>query len=120
MDYYEAAQLLSKGLEYIEGTDKAKLLERIAFCKFHTNDYESALDYLERYSDIKGVQKWIKFGLPLVYYNIIYKKQGEPRYYFLVFHPEKGILSWKRSFEEDDSGKRLKVDAARKLIQKLF
>ncbi len=94
---------------------------------FNLNDYqavsylevnESALDYLERYSDLKDVQKWIKSGLPLVYYNIIYKKQGEPRYYFLVFHPEKGILSWKRSFEEDDSGKRLKVADARKLIQK--
>ncbi len=79
---------------------------------------ESALDYLERYFKLSGVQKWIKNGLPLVYYNIIYKKQGEPRYYFLVSHPEKGILSWKRSFEEDDSGKRLKVDVARELILK--
>jgi len=78
--------------------------------------YEGVLDYLESAFGREQTQAWIRDGLPLVLYQVGFKKQGEPRSIYAFFHPNGQVLGWQKNLEEDDPGEPVEEGTARTLI----
>jgi hypothetical protein len=73
-----------------------------------------ALDYVERAFGRDESQRLLA-SVPLVTYSVRLKKGGDRRAYLVTLHPEKGVVGWIRSIEDDEPGPRVTVEAARAL-----
>jgi hypothetical protein len=73
----------------------------------------AALDYLLRHFGRETTQQFIREGFPIFLYEVRLKRRGDPDALSVEIHPEKGIVSWGRSVQEDAPGAVLEVEAAR-------
>ena len=91
---------------------------------FDTSRYSSAewirvdspaLDYAERTFGRERTQAWIVEGLPLYEYRVGFKYPGQATTMLAVVHPDRGVLGWSVSVEDDEAGLGLPVERAREL-----
>ncbi len=76
---------------------------------------EFALDYVTRTFGIGAAQKLISGGEPLYVYEIDFKKRGDPDSIWVEFHPERGVIGWGRTVQEDAPGAALSAGRAREV-----
>ena len=71
------------------------------------------LDYLMRKFGMGRTQALIRAGEPIFVYETELKQRGNPDSMFVVLHPERGVVSWGRTVQEDAAGATVSMDAAR-------
>lgn len=71
------------------------------------------LDYLLRAFGRARTQELIRGGSPIYVYEAQFKRYGDPDIVSVMVHPEKGVLGWIRTVQEDAPGAVLEPDAAR-------
>ncbi len=79
---------------------------------------ESALDYVERTFGRAHAQTMIRQGYPLIAYDVTFKRAGSVQTYGIGMHPGGSVLNWRKSLQEDDPGRRIGSEAARKLARR--
>src|SRR5512140_1061128 len=72
-----------------------------------------ALDYVTRSFGIGAAQQMIARGEPLYFYEIDFKKRGDPDSLWVDIHPQRGVIGWGRSVQEDARGEALTAERAR-------
>jgi len=72
------------------------------------------LDYLMRKFGMTRTQDLIRSGEPIFVYETELKRRGDPDSIFVVLHPERGVVSWGRTVQEDAPGATGSMDAARR------
>ncbi len=74
---------------------------------------EAALDYVERTFGGEAAQTLIAAGAPLVSYDVLLKRAGDPDARWATLHPTGALRGWTRGVQDDAAGARLPLDAAR-------
>jgi hypothetical protein len=74
-----------------------------------------ALDYLVRKFGIAEAQKMIARGEAIYLYQVMFKKRGDPDAIVVELHPNRGVIAWWRTVQEDAPGATISADAARRL-----
>jgi hypothetical protein len=97
-------------------TDRGYDLEGWSHTAYLSLDDE-VLDYLETSFGLEGAQERVREGRDIFRYRVLFKKGGDSHVFRIDMHPARGVLSWSRSFEEDDAGASLDVEEARKLAE---
>ncbi len=91
-----------------------------------TNGYEAAsalrldgfaLDYVTRTFGIGEAQRLIRSGEPLYFYQVVFKKRGNPDAIWVDIHSIRGAVGWGRTMQEDAPGAFLPADQARAIAQ---
>ena len=78
---------------------------------------ESLMDYLEPAFGKEQVQDWVRQRLPLVEYQIGFKKPGEPRSLSVFLHPDGSVQGWYKQLEVDDPGPTLDEEVAWEMVR---
>lgn len=76
------------------------------------------LDYLMRKFGMRRTQDLIRSGEPIYVYETELKRRGDPDSIFVIVHPERGVISWGRTVQEDAPGAVLTTDAARAIARR--
>jgi hypothetical protein len=74
---------------------------------------EAGLDYVERTFGSAAAQTLIGAGAPLVSYDVLLKRAGDPDARWATLHPTGALRGWTRGVQDDAAGARLPLDAAR-------
>lgn len=74
-----------------------------------------ALDYAERTFGRERTQQWIAEGLPLVSYDVLLRKRGEPDSLSVTLGADGALYGWSKEMQEDEPAASVDVDRAREL-----
>ena len=74
---------------------------------------EAALDYAERTYGRDAAQQLVRAGAPLVVYDVLAKRSGNPDGFAVTIHPSGRVVGWSAGVQDDRPGARLPVDSAR-------
>jgi hypothetical protein len=77
----------------------------------------AALDYVERAFGRDVAQRLVREGVPLVAYDVLFKRAGDPDGRVVSLHPGGAPLAFSRGVQDDEAGARLPVDSARALAR---
>jgi hypothetical protein len=78
---------------------------------------EAALDYAERTYGRDAAQQLVGAGAPLVVYDVLAKRGGNPDGFAVTLHPSGRLVGWSAGVQDDRPGARLPVDSARVLAR---
>jgi len=78
---------------------------------------EAALDYAERTYGRDAAQQLVRAGAPLVVYDVLAKRSGNPDGFAVTIHPSGRVVGWSAGVQDDRPGARLPVDSARVLAR---
>ena len=74
-----------------------------------------ALDYLVRKFGIAEAQRMIARGDAIYLYQVMFKQRGNPDGMIVELHPNRGVIAWWRTVQEDAPGAIIDRQAARQL-----
>ena len=72
---------------------------------------EAAMDYVVRSLGSRAPDSLGQIGLPLLWYRLLYKKEGSPDIYGVQWYAN-GAVGWYRRLETDGKGDTLAADSA--------
>ena len=79
---------------------------------------EELLDYLHRAFGRDQTQRLIREGFPIYLYDVRFKERDDPDFAWVAIHPDKGVLSWGRTVQEDAPGAFIEMDDARAIASR--
>ncbi len=79
---------------------------------------EGALDYAERTFGTARTQEWIAEGLPLVTYDVLFRKRGEPDSLSATLLADGRLVGWSKEMQEDEPAGAVSADEARELARR--
>ncbi|AHG91961.1 Abortive infection protein [Gemmatirosa kalamazoonensis] len=79
---------------------------------------EAALDYAERALGRDRAQALVRQGVPLVTYDVLLKRAGDPDGLAATFDGVGRTIGWSRGVQDDAPGAALPVDSGRVLVQR--
>jgi hypothetical protein len=78
---------------------------------------EPALDYVERSLGRARAQAFVRAGEPLVTYDVLLKRGGDPDGLAVIFDGAGRVIGWSRGVQDDAAGARLPIDSGRSLAR---
>lgn len=77
-----------------------------------------ALEYVARAFGEARAQEWLRAGLPIVRYDVRFKRHGDVHTYGVELHPSGDAVAWWRRVEDDDPAPAVTADEARALAER--
>lgn len=71
------------------------------------------LDYVEEMFPREEVQRLIREGSKLYYYEVLFKQRDTKVTWRVDVHPTTGVIAWRKNVQDDERGEKLTQDEAR-------